>query len=45
MNYSNGSKLFKDFITQENLYNPINLDISDVPYTFYAENGLILCRN
>ena len=32
------SKLFKDFITQENLYNPINLDISDVPYTYYVEN-------
>ena len=31
------SKLFKEFIVQENLYNPLNLDISCVPYTYYVE--------
>ena len=40
------SALFKDFIACEKLYNPINLDISDVPYTYYAEkkvNGITTC--
>ena len=40
------SALFKDFIAREKLYNPINLDISDVPYTYYAEkkvNDITTC--
>ena len=28
------TKLFREFIAQENLYNPLNLEISNVPYTF-----------
>ena len=28
------TKLFREFIAQENLFNPLNLDISNVKYTF-----------
>ena len=28
------TKLFREFILQENLYNPLNLNISKVPYTY-----------
>ena len=33
------TKIFKEFISQENLFNVLNLDIANVPYTFYKENG------
>ena len=33
------TKLFKEFIAQENLTNGLNLDLANVPYTFYKENG------
>ena len=32
------TRLFKDFIRHENLFNALDLDISDVPYTFTAKN-------
>ena len=28
------TKLFREFISQENLFNPLNLNIANVPYTF-----------
>ena len=31
------TKLFKDFISQESLFNPLNLDIADVAYTYFVE--------
>ena len=33
------TKLFKEFIAQENLYNVLESDIANVPYTYYKENG------
>ena len=32
------TRLFKEFISHENLFNALDLDISDVPYTFTARN-------
>ena len=36
------SKLFKEFIVQENLYNPLNLGISCEPYTYYVEKRIMI---
>ena len=33
------TKLLREFISQENLYNVLDLDIANIPYTFYKENG------
>ena len=33
------SKLFKEFIAQENLYNVLDSDVANVRYTYYRENG------
>ena len=32
------TKLFKEFIKNENLYNALDIEISDVPYTFVSSN-------
>ena len=33
------TQIFKEFIGQENFFNPLNLNIANVPYTFFKENG------
>ena len=33
------TKLLREFILQENLYNVLDSDIANVPYTYYRENG------
>ena len=33
------TKLFRDFLSQENLHNALELDIANVPYTYFRPNG------
>ena len=33
------TKLFREFLSQENLHNALELDIANVPYTYFRPNG------